>query len=155
MGVLPLFSIKDYPKITLVIAILVCIISIISETPLSDKFFTGSFAVLTTVLMTGYTILSHTAMAKLYKVALEKDEEIDGMEISDIELREILHACIRLDKYNVRYTIDLTNREIHADLSMGMYTRMSVANNLDSNVFYHITGTDIVLTKNNKDTNVQ
>ena len=157
----PLFSIKDYPKITICISLIVCIISIIAETPFSDKFIPGAFAVVTCALMIPYAILSCSAIAGLYKALNDKEECISevandvNFAIKSKHLKELAESCIKLDKYGVPYVINVMNNEIHAELTMGMYTRMSVANNLDSNVFYHITGTDIVLTKNNKDTNVQ
>lgn len=156
-----MFSIKDYPKISIIVTLIVCILAIVSETSFADKFIPGAFAVLICSIMVPYTVLSCSAMAGLYK-AINDNTDNNEEVINDINsiitskhLKELAESCAKLDKYNVPYTVNLLNNEIHAEITMGMYTRMSVADNLDYNVFYHITGTDIVLTKNNKDTNVQ
>ena len=78
---------------------------------------------------------------------LKYEPKCREIELTSHDIKKLHQACIKLDKYGVQYKIDLEEVMIHAYVSMGMYTRMSVADNLDYAVAYHITGTDKILVK--------
>ena len=92
-------------------------------------------------------LLSVTLVTKLSNELVSEIEDTKplGLDISDI--KRLGRACEKLDKYNVDYAIDYNTRNIIAHVTIGLYTRMSVADNLDSSVEYHIIGTDKILVK--------
>lgn len=75
-------------------------------------------------------------------VKLSKPPEIN---ITRNDIKKLDVACSKLDKYGISYKIDFVDMKIDTEISMSLYTRMSIANNLDPNVHYHISGTDVIL----------
>lgn len=103
--------------------------------------------VLTVAVIISMTLLSTTIVHKLASEITTMINESDDINITPEDIKRLGRACVKLDKYNVLYEIDLKRAIIVAHVSMGMYTRMSVADNLDYSVEYHIVGTNTILVK--------
>ena len=93
------------------------------------------------------SLLSITIVHKLAREITTMINESNDVVITPDDIKRLGRACVKLDKYNVLYEIDLERALVVAHVSMGMYTRMSVADNLDHSVEYHIVGTNTVLVK--------
>ena len=91
--------------------------------------------------------LSYTLVIKLSNELVNELEDTKPLGLDTEDIKRLGRACEKLDKYNVDYSVDYNTRNIIAHVTIGLYTRMSVANNLDSSVEYHIIGTDKVLVK--------
>lgn len=103
--------------------------------------------VVTTAAIILMTVLSTTIVHKLASEITTMINESNDIDITPEDIKRLGRACVKLDKYNVLYEIDLERAVIVAHVSMGMYTRMSVADNLDYSVEYHIVGTNTILYK--------
>lgn len=102
--------------------------------------------VITVAAIITMALLSTTIVHKLASeitVMINKS----NVTITPEDIKRLGRACVKLDKYNVLYEIDLERALVVAHVSMGMYTRMSVADNLDHSVEYHIVGTNTILVK--------
>ena len=146
---------KDFPIIIFAISICMIGLTIVQEFLISKTAFIFLFIILL-VCLVGSSITMYFKLSSINK-SFEQEmlNLVEKSKIPGNELTEMMRSISILNKYGVTYTVDLLTREIHATLSMGMYTRMSVANNISPNVYYYITGTDVVLNKQNNDTNVQ
>lgn len=146
---------KDFPIIIITISICMIGLTIAQGILISKAAFIFLFVILL-VCLTGSSITMYFKLSSINKsYEQEMLNLVEKSKLPGDELTEMMHAISILNKYGVSYTVDLLTKEIHATLSMGMYTRMSVANNISPNVYYYITGTDVVLNKTNNDTNVQ
>ena len=119
---------------------LYCIV--IGNTVTACLFCTLTLAVMLCMLFLSVMLIN--------KLSIELVNEIDRKKIIDIPIEDIKklgNICNKLDKYNVQYEIDYNSMIVIAYVSIGMYTRMSVSNNLEYGVHYHIIGTDKVLVK--------
>ena len=97
-----------------------------------------------------YQLIVNTYIKAVETVLSTEVSKNDSNILSIGEIKRLGSACTTLDKYGIKYTINYTNRVVDAYVTMGMYTRMSVADNLEYGVNYHIQGTETILVKPQK-----
>lgn len=141
----------EYPKLMIASTVInICsLILVLVGVYTGNVVLSTIFAIFVMLLSIFISVLSLTLVAKLSNELVHEIEEPKPIGLNTEDLKRLGKACEKLDKYNVEYVIDYNTREIMAYVSIGLYTRMSVANNLDSSVKYHIIGTDKVLVKQN------
>lgn len=104
----------------------------------------------TSLLLMAYYLSTTLMNAVIDKLAdsLDENQKARKLILPLSDIKQIGMVCNKLDKYGVAYDIDHDTNKIIAHVTMGLYTRMLVADNLDDCVRYHIVGTDTVLVKN-------
>ena len=138
-----------YPKIVAILIAMdvICLIGIIYAMTTGTYNLIIGYSILMTISSMAIAFLSYTLVTKLSNELVNEIEETKPLGLDTEDIKRLGKACEKLDKYNVDYNIDYNTRNIIAHVTIGMYTRMSVANNLDSSVEYHIIGTDKILVK--------
>lgn len=141
----------EYPKLMLASTIgnIVSFILVLVGVYTGNVVLSTIFTVLVMLLNIFVSTLSLTLVNKLSNELVHEIEDAKPIVLSNDDIKRLGKACEKLDKYNVDYNIDYTTRDINAYVTIGLYTRMSVADNLDSSVKYHIIGTDKILVKQN------
>lgn len=145
-----MLKIDKFPYIIYILTAL-CILGIVFT---SITFSTGNttlgvvLMIMTTVILLIESTLSITFANKLsHELFNVIEDNTPKFNINSDNIKVLGKACHILDKYNVHYSINFETCRIDAYVSMGLYTRMSVSNNLESIVNYHINGTNTILVK--------
>lgn len=143
-----------YPKFINISIAAIMILSALTIVIIANHVLATCIIVVLAIISIAGLILSFTLITKLStSLTNEIAKSSKYSKITPDVVRDIGRACVKLDKYNVSYNIDLETGRVLAHVTMGLYTRMSVSNNLDSLVSYHIIGTDTVLLKSSETQN--
>lgn len=146
---------SNYPKISVMflisnIAATMCLLTSRFIDNNALHYTLATICMITSIVSVCFMWLLSTTL--VHQLSNELTNEIDKLyqykaSIDTSVIKELGIACATLDNYHISYKIDMMNEKILADVTMGMYTRMSVANKLHDCVLYRIIGTDTVLVK--------